>query len=268
MQRALELDNSDTLEWRLRDTQHVLEDVKTLGEMVRTGSLGGTTMPEDAHPRLEPGTDQNYHYFTLTMALNYQRNSYALWKAATATFVDPDTAMVFAPRAVLQMSDETLRDTLLRHKLALQPQRHPAIWRRICEGIVEHFNGDIRTLFAQTDGSVDRILKVLQEDTKKSFPYLSGTKICHYWLYVMEQYTDVTLKQRHFISVAPDTHVVKATCKLGLVSPDAIASSKAQEHVVSAWLATLEGTGIQPIDIHTRLWLWSRAGFPPIGKVV
>lgn len=37
-------------------------------------------MPEDANPNLEKNSLENYLYFTLPMALNYQRNSYTLWK--------------------------------------------------------------------------------------------------------------------------------------------------------------------------------------------
>lgn len=42
------------------------------------------------------------------------------------------------------------------------------------------------------------------------FPYLGGNKICNYWLYVMEQYTDVKFIDRENITVAPDTHVIQA----------------------------------------------------------
>ncbi|WP_369900200.1 hypothetical protein [Bacillus manliponensis] len=32
--------------------------------------------------------------------------------------------------------------------------------------------------------------------------------------------------------------------------------------VAHTWEQVLEGSDIEPIDIHTPLWLWSRAGFP------
>ena len=34
--------------------------------------------------------------------------------------------------------------------------------------------------------------------------------------------------------------------------------------VANAREQALKGTGIAPIDIHTPLWLWSRAGFPSL----
>lgn len=264
MQPELALGSLGQGQWTARDREAVLADVHRLEGMVRAGLLGGSSMPEDVHPQIETGAQLNYHYFTLTMALNYQRNSYALWRAATATFLDSETADVYTPSKVVSLSEDALRTKLLKHRLALQPSRHPAIWRRICETMVHRFAGDVRNLFAQTYGDVGDILDVVQKQEKAGFPYLSGGKICHYWLYVMEQYTDVRLNNRHLISVAPDTHVVKATARLGLISPEVSESTRAQDAAVVAWRGLLEGTGIQPIDVHTRLWLWSRAGFPPI----
>jgi len=34
--------------------------------------------------------------------------------------------------------------------------------------------------------------------------------------------------------------------------------------VAEAWETVLKGTGLAPIDVHTPLWLWSRAGFPSL----
>lgn len=263
-QSARNLDETYTGEWRPRDRRSILSDIQLLQAMARSGTIGGSSMPEDAHPKLDPSTALNYHYFTLTMCLNYQRNSYALWKAATATFLDRETSSVFDPNVVVNLTNESVRDMLLKHRVALQPIRHPEIWRRVAQGIVDCFHGDIRNLFVRTDGRVGDILAILQDKEKKKFPYLSGNKICHYWLYVMEQYSDAKLLQRDLISIAPDTHVIKATVKLGLVSPEMAHSTRAQEHVTNAWRRLLEGSTTQPIDVHTRLWLWSRAGFPPI----
>lgn len=74
---------------------------------------------------------------------------------------------------------------------------------------------------------------------KMNFPYLGSNKICNYWLYVMEQYTDVKFVDRENITVAPDTHVIQA----------------------SRWQEILKGTDLFPIDVHTPMWLWSRGKF-------
>src|SRR6266536_3999812 len=108
MQQDLDLAARDDDGWRERDRAQILTDLNQLQAMVLAGILGGSTMPEDAHPLLEKSTAENYHYFTLTMALNYQRDSYTLWRSATATYDDSDTRAVYDPRSVISMSDDEL----------------------------------------------------------------------------------------------------------------------------------------------------------------
>ena len=97
--------------------------------------------------------------------------------------------------------------------------------------------------------------------SKKNFPYLSGTKILNYWLYVMLQYTDVKMDDRQYITVAPDTHVIQASEKLGLITHEESEKPNIREKVSLLWEEVFRGTDRCPIDIHTPLWLWSRGGF-------
>ena len=98
-------------------------------------------MPEDANPGLEKGTKENYLYFTLPMALNYQRNSYKLWEAAKAAYLDTETRDIFSPECVVKMKQEELRTKLLRYKVALQPNKHIEIWARLCNTFMDKFSG-------------------------------------------------------------------------------------------------------------------------------
>lgn len=66
-----------------RSLEAVVADALTLHRLWKGGRLGSETMPEDAHPRLERSSDRLAAYFTLGVCLNYQRNSYALWRAAS-----------------------------------------------------------------------------------------------------------------------------------------------------------------------------------------
>jgi endonuclease III len=218
-------------------------------------------MPEDSNPGLPVSEIDNYHYFTLPMALNYQRNSYTLWRAARTTYFDPTTSDVFRPKAVCKMDESDLAAMLMKHSVALQPRKHTATWRRLCETIQELYEGDIRTLFTQTSGSVPAILEIIQGTQKKQFPYLSGPKIANYWLHVMESYTDVHLTDRGGLTVAPDTHVIQASVRLGLVQGGQRDDTELRNEVAEAWRNVLAPTGILPIDVHTPLWLWSRSGF-------
>ncbi|MNI44632.1 hypothetical protein D3C73_990140 [compost metagenome] len=108
------------------------------------------------------------------------------------------------------------------------------------------------------------VLKETMQLTRKSeFPYLSGPKIFNYWLYVMESYAGIVWKSRELITIAPDTHILQASVKLGLC-PAGVLNGTAEDRqfTAAAWEAALQGTGLAPIDVHTPLWLWSRAGFP------
>lgn len=235
-----------------------LSKALALHDLWKQGKLGGEKMPEDSNPGLPLGSEANCLYFTMPMALNYQRNSYKLWEAAKQTFQNKETQDVFQPHAVTSMAEHELRQRLLKYKLALQPNRHIEIWKTICGSIVSLLGGEIRNLFVSNNNDVREIKRFVQKEHKKHFPYLSGEKICNYWLYVLGQYTDIKLTHREAITIAPDTHVVQASIRLGLIKGD---EANTQQATVAAWEKLLEGSGLLPIDMHTPLWLWSRGGF-------
>ena len=158
------------------------------------------------------------------------------------------------------MSEEQLREHLVRYKVALQPYKQPLIWKKLCDTIEHKLDGDIRNLFVWNDYSVRKIKTYIQQN-KKDFPYLGGNKICNYWLYVMEQYTDVVFTDRENITVAPDTHVIQASQKLGLISETEAQVSNVQLLLAQKWSDLLQETELVPIDIHTPMWLWSHGKF-------
>lgn len=251
-------------DWCPATKEQILENITNLLLMYNKGLLGGEFMPEDVNPGLDKDCADNYHYFTLPMALNYQRNSYYLWPAANNAYNDETARKIFIPKEAINFSPTELKDILVSFKIALQPNKHVDIWRRICGTISEQYDGDIRNLFRETGGDVMQIKKIIQEDRKKDFPYLSGNKICNYWLYVMSNYTSAKLRNRYCINVAPDTHVIQATFRLGILNPREKDNSRLSELVGKIWFEILKDTNIFPIDIHTPLWLWSRHGFPKI----
>lgn len=242
----------------------IIAKVEKLLAMYEKGELGGEVMPEDANPHLAESSLENYLYFTLPMALNYQRNSYTLWESALKTYRDEKTSFVFDPKECLKKSFEDVQHALTAYKVALQKYKQTEIWLALCITFVELFDGDIRKLFDALGNDVDKIKEFIQKDYKKKFPYLSGTKICNYWLYVIYQYTDREYKNIEKLTVAPDTHVCKATHKLGLITGAEFNSSNVQQITIDRWQELLSGTGYKPIDVHTPLWLWSRNGFKEI----
>lgn len=246
------------------DKKEILNKVDKLIKMYKDGKLGGEVMPEDANPHFERSSLENYLYFTLPMALNYQRNSYTLWESALKTYNDNETRFVFNPKICLEKSFEEVQYALTKYKVALQKQKQTEIWLTLCNTFTELFDGNIRKLFDSLNNDVDKIRNFIQKDNKKKFPYLSRTKICNYWMYVIYQYTDRKYKNIEKLTVAPDTHVCKATHKLGLITEDEFNSNNVQQIVIDRWQELFKDTKYKPIDIHTPLWLWSRNGFKEI----
>ncbi|MEO3946361.1 hypothetical protein [Gorillibacterium sp. CAU 1737] len=242
-----------------------LDKVQALLHLHKQGYLGGEVMPEDALRGIVPEKDLS-NVLTLAMALNYQRDAYALWRAVAQAYQDEEIRWVFTPRTASAAGLEELRSSLLRHRVALQPNRHPDSWRRVAEGIVQaSAAGDVAGMLEAADGDIAVLKDRMQGSQKASFPYLSGPKIFNYWLYVMETYAGVKWKSRELITVAPDTHILKATVQLGLCTADVLnGSADDRRRAAEAWAHALSGTGLAPIDVHTPLWLWSRAGFPSL----
>ena len=234
------------------DKRTILDNVDKLMILYKNGELGGEVMPEDANPNLEKNSLENYLYFTLPMALNYQRNSYTLWESALKTYNDEETRFVFNPKLCLKKSFEEVQYALTKYKVALQKQKQTEIWLSLSNTFVEMFDGDIRNLFDQLDNDVNKIRNFMQKENKKKIPYLSGTKICNYWLYVIYQYTDRRYKNIECLTVAPDTHVCKATHRLGLITDEEFNSNNVQQIVIDRWQELFKGTKYKPIDIHTQ----------------
>ncbi|MBD5457152.1 MAG: hypothetical protein HDR27_01100 [Lachnospiraceae bacterium] len=242
----------------VKNKQQILSRVEQLLNAYNRGILGGEKMPEHENPGLNIASKENYLYFTLPMALNYQRNSYVLWECANRMYNDfPD---VYDCKKVTDMPDDELKNILVKYKVALQPNKQPEIWKILCNTFMQEFNGDIREFFKSMNYEVRQIKLYIQQN-KKKFPYLGGNKINNYWLYVMEQYTDVVFKDRENITVAPDTHVIQASAKLGVITNEESSLANVQEIVAARWKELLKETEHVPIDIHTPMWLWSRGKF-------
>ncbi|MCM3758276.1 hypothetical protein M3197_12470 [Sporosarcina aquimarina] len=247
------------------ENNELLKNVNALIQMHSDGLLGGEIMPEDV---LVDVVKENelMDVLTLAMSLNYQRNSYSLWESVVYAYQDPQTKWIFNPILVVNKNTDELREALLLHRVGLQPNRHPEIWQRVAKGIVKSSEqGNVQGLIESVQFDISPLKEIMQVSRKPEFPYLSGPKIFNYWLYVLESYTQVSWRSRELITIAPDTHILKATVKLGLCSEDVLNGGVDDRiTVASAWGKALEGSELAPIDVHTPLWLWSRAGFPKI----
>lgn len=220
--------------------------------------LGIQVMPEDTHPNFKT-QEERLSYFTLPMALNYQRNSYKLWESALKTWEDKSQKWVFDIKEVSSRSIEELQEALLKHKIALQPNKHPNTWKEVSKTIYTNFKS-ISNFLKISNNDFIKIRELIQKRYKKKFPYLSGPKIFNYWAYILTQYGKVDLKNKDHITIAPDTHVIQCSIKLGILTPEE-GKKLSKEDISKRWKKILSDTNINPIDLHSPFWFWSRNGF-------
>lgn len=117
----------------------LIDHCHTLLQAYKDGKLGYMKMPEDEHPDFTMITlEQRLSYFTLPMALNYQRNSYTLRESAVQTYHDIETRDVFDITICAEISEEELRRKLLKYKVALQPSKHIQTRHKIAQTISTH----------------------------------------------------------------------------------------------------------------------------------
>jgi hypothetical protein len=234
-----------------------LERIRRLLHLYQSGQIP-TLSQHEVNPHLDTGSRENYLYFTLPPCLNFQRNSPAMWKAALATWEDAETQYLFFPERTAITPMDKVRQDLLKHRLALQPNKHVQIWMAISTTLHQSFGDDPREVIRAADGDAGKLIHLLQVSRKKDFPYLCGPKLSNYWPYILSQYTDVSFKNMHEISIIPDTHVIQSSVHLNLVDPTANSLQ-----VEQAWKELLRDSGISPVAMHPVLWNWSRNDFQP-----
>jgi hypothetical protein len=235
----------------------IISNCRLLLDVYRLGELGYMVMPEDSSPAFsDEEQEARLTYFTLPMSLNYQRDNYKLWESALKTFNDSETKIVFDIQSSAKLNEIKLREYLIRHKVALQPNKHITTWQKIAKTISENW-GSMDNFFRATDYDFLKLKEVVQRQFKSGFPYLSGPKIFNYWSFVIQQYGKVKLKNSEFIEIAPDTHITKYSIVLGVLTKEE-AESFTKERISERWRELLDGTGINPIDMHPPLWFWCR----------
>ncbi len=244
----------------MESKKEIISKCRILLDAYRSGKLGYMKMPEDSSPDFsEEEKEARLTYFTLPMSLNYQRDSYKLWESALKTFNDSETRIVFDIRSSANLSEEQLRHLLTKYKVALQPNKHIATWQKISKTISEKW-GSVSNLLESVDYDFLKLRDIVQRQFKKGFPYLSGPKIFNYWSFIIQEYGKVKLKNSEFIEIAPDTHVTKCSVLLRVITEKEY-EFFSKEKISERWRELLQGTEINPIDMHPPLWFWSRNNF-------
>ncbi|MCX6789435.1 MAG: hypothetical protein NTZ42_02390 [Candidatus Gribaldobacteria bacterium] len=218
----------------------IINNCRTLLAAYKNGGLGQTTMPEESHPEFADNEiEERLAYFTLPMALNYQRDSYKLWQAALATYNDEATKKVFSLSEAAAMNPADLRERLTKYRLALQPNRHIEIWQKIAKTIFQKWQ-TLENLLRAADYDFLQLRDIIQKEYRQGFPYLSGPKIFNYWSFIISTYGQSPLTNRDFIEIAPDTHIIKCSVLLGVITEDE-AQKLSKSQISQRWRELLDG---------------------------
>lgn len=192
--------------------EKLLAKCREILKRYQVGEFGKAEMPEEAHPSSFASVEERVAYFTLPMALNYQRDSYKLWQAALKTYEDASSRWVFDVGEVARREVSELREHLLKYKLALQPNKHVETWYKISKNTFDNFK-NISNIIQSSNNDFLKLKMIIQKEYKSAFPYLSGPKIFNYWCYILGEYAGVKLINTEYIDIAPDTHVIKGVLK-------------------------------------------------------
>lgn len=144
-----------------------LEKVKRLIALYEQGLIP-TLAQHEVNPGLPRASRENYLYFTLPVCINFQRNSPAMWAAAFASWEDPETQYVFSPEKLAETPIEKVRGDLVKHRLALQPNKHTFIWTTIAKTLHDQYGDDPRNIIKEAESDADKLIILLQKDSPKA----------------------------------------------------------------------------------------------------
>lgn len=236
--------------------KNILQKVQKLIQARESGDIPQEHKHE-VNPWLDLWSRENYLYFTLPISLNFQRSSPAMRSSALATRNDPETNYLYFPEEVVKYSFEKIQADITKHKLWLQKNKHTQIRITLCRTLNEKRDNDPRKLIKNKKSCVTQIRNELIEN-KKSYPYLNGSKMCDYRMFIMSHYTDITLQNKHKLSIIPDTHIQQASIKLWLTT-----EKDSPEQVKEKRFGLLKNTWIHPVDLHSMFRNRSRNNFNP-----
>lgn len=239
----------------LRPIEEVKLSIQQLYDVYLSGSMA-RPQAHEVNPGLEIGSRENYIYFTLPCAINYQRNSPALWASALKAYLDEETRFLFEPSEVANRPFEEVQAAMVKHKLALKTNKDPEAWQRLSTTFHRLYQDDPRAILAEAGYSIGRMAQIVQKEKKEHFPYIGGIKLSNYWMFILSRFTDAKFSDPFELSIIPDVHVIRATKVLGLAE-EGVKPEKAEQ----IWRPILKDLGIAPADMHSALWLWSWGGF-------
>jgi len=238
------------------------------------GILGRKWMPEDVMPAgVETGSLEHILFLTLTVALDYQREAEALWRAARETFADPATRYLFEPKALHETAWQTVREDMQRYRLSKKPGKDCNIWRTVGITFHKQWEGDPQNFLEDCKWDAPTILERLRSGTHLNngrqvpdYLFLRGKKIGPLWLRMLRDNADLEIKNLEEVPIAVDVHVARATLALGVVRGGYDGDDEGMyEEIRRAWRQSVKGLEVGgremvALDVDEPLWHLSKYG--------
>ena len=224
------------------------------------GVHGQTSMPEDILPKsVSRGSYENRMFITLTVSIDYMRDTAALWAASRCAFEDEATRYLFYPAQLAQAEFLTIVSDLQKHRVSLRPNKDARIWTKVSLTLLEKWAGDPLALIKSATYDAPAVLKLVRTET--GFPFLRGPKISALWVRMMRDNADISLKKMNQIPIPSDIHIVRATVSTSVLRGNFVGSLDSLRAAVKAvWSAALRDADLAPLDIDEPLWHLSREG--------
>ncbi|MEM0024778.1 MAG: hypothetical protein QXV98_03630 [Thermofilaceae archaeon] len=201
--------------------------VRLFEEFTRGNGIFGRRhedMPEATLPRralghsiieVDRGSREHLLFITLTVALDYRRDSDKLWAAARRTFEDERTRWLFFPEEVVKRERREVEEAMKTYGIYIQKNDVDA-WIRISHGLFTFYGSDPLNIVKECDFDAQEVFNKKRDQTfKKNFPYLTGDKIFALWIRMLYDVAGIQLKNLDKVPIPVDVHVARATFTTG-----------------------------------------------------
>jgi hypothetical protein len=231
---------------------------KILDIFEREGIFGFKVTPQHVPPQKAITPEEKLRFVTLTVSLDYLRDSYRLYDAGRKTFDDPETSWVYRPEEADAAGFKRVSKALKRHSLAQREVRDTDTWLQVCRTLIDRFDGSVENLIASADRNGPGILRTVREH---GFNSLSGPKVGSLWLRMLND-SVVPIGGLEDIPIPVDRHVANATFALGAIEgeydPNELEPITRPIHDV--WFQGARDGGFRAIDLDVSLWYLGKLG--------
>ncbi len=218
-------------------------------------------MPEVKHLR-QVESYARVNVLTVTAVMDYRTDAEALWKAAAATYLDPETRWVFDMEKVASEPVTRLTMALEKHGfIGTSSAKNPGYVHRVCSTFARKYGGTPHGLLARYDHNA--ALLYSQRRSLGDLPFLRGNKIFPFWLRILKDVAKLDLVDIHRVPIPVDIHTARSTYRVVYRKPDRPDVAGCSEEITRDWFDicdSVANSNVYPLALDQALWLLSRNG--------